>query len=192
MCCMSFLMADTQPCVLISPPEQNDRTPVVHKSSNESTSRATTSYYEDEEVPPLPPPIVLPFEIDNSFQHVEDNENVSHPDKVNDDKNPDDVVIRVPLKEYNSTETSIGGSPKEPDKIYPINEVFNTTFLGQVQAKSNSRPNFTTLLIKSFFKPVIRMTSNVSGTRGKRPLDKQLMAAIKVATFKMWPCSYRV
>lgn len=33
------------------------------------------------------------------------------------------------------------------------------------------------------------MTSNVSGTRGKMQLNKEIMAAIKVATFKMWPCT---
>ena len=33
------------------------------------------------------------------------------------------------------------------------------------------------------------MSSNVSGTWGKRQLDKEIMAAIKVATFKMWPCT---
>lgn len=175
----------------ISAPEQNNKTPMVSKSYNESTSPATTLCYENEEVPPLPPPIVFPpensFEVDDSFQNDEDSENISQ-DKVNDSEGAS-VVTRVPLKQWNGTETSIGGSPKEPDKVYPITEVFNTTFLGQVRAKSNSRPNFTTLLVKSFFKPVIRMTSNVSGTRGKMQLNKEIMAAIKVATFKMWPCT---
>ena len=116
-------------------------------------------YYEDEEVPPLPPPIVFPFEnsfeVDDTFQNDEDSENISQ-DKLNDSEGAG-LVTRAPLKQCNATKTSIGRSPKELDKIYPITEVFNTTFLGQVRAKSNSRPNFTTLLVKSFFKPVIRM-----------------------------------
>lgn len=31
------------------------------------------------------------------------------------------------------------------------------------------------------------MTSNVSGSRGKNKLDKDIVAAVKVASFKMWP-----
>ena len=114
-------------------------------------------------------------EVDDSFQNDEDSENISQ-EKLNDCEGAG-TITRVPPKECNSTETSTGGSPKELDKIYPITEVFNTTFLSQVWAKSNSRPNFTTLLVKSLFKPVIRMTSNVFSTRGKRQLDNEIMAA---------------
>lgn len=77
----------------------------------------------------------------------------------------------------------------EVQKIYPITEVFNSKFLAKIKAKSSSRSNFATNLVRSFFKPAVRMASNVSGKCGKMQLDKQVMAAIRVATFKVWPCN---
>ena len=168
----------------------------ISPSENNNHSLVTQSLasYEEEEVPPLPSPIVFPsedsFEVDESFQDEEDSENISQ-DLANDREGLSSVGIasRIPLRQCNGSDTNNSRSPKEPDQIHPVTEVFNTTFLGKVRARSSSRSNFTTLLVRSFFKPFIRMSSNVSGTRGKKQLDKEIMAAIKVATFKMWPCT---
>ena len=49
-----------------------------------------------------------------------------------------------------------------------------------------SRPNFSLNLVTKFFTEEVRMTSNVSG-KGKNQLDKDMVSAIKVASFRMWP-----
>ena len=48
-----------------------------------------------------------------------------------------------------------------------------------------SRPNFSLNLVTKFFTEEVRMTSNVSG-KGKNQLDKDMVSAIKVASFRMW------
>ena len=41
-------------------------------------------------------------------------------------------------------------------------------------------------LVSKFFSEEVRLTSNVSG-KGKNQLDKDIMSAIKLASFRMWP-----
>ena len=73
------------------------------------------------------------------------------------------------------------------EKLYPITEVFNPVFLQNRKQESSSRPNFAAMLIKCFISKAVRMTSNLFGRRGKNQLDKDIVAAVKVASFKMWP-----
>ena len=71
--------------------------------------------------------------------------------------------------------------------MYPITEIFNQTFLSKCLAKSVSRPNFSSILVGKFFSEEVRITSNVTGSSGKNQLDQEMIAAIKMATFRMWP-----
>ena len=59
-------------------------------------------------------------------------------------------------------------------------------FLSECLAESVSRPSFSLNLVTKFFTEEVRLTSNVSG-RDKNQLDKDMIAAIKVASFTMWP-----
>ena len=82
-----------------------------------------------------------------------------------------------------------GGKKRKTQKtndIYPVTEVFNSNFLSKCLAESVSRPNFSLNLVNKFFTEEVRLTSNVSG-KGKNQFDKDILAAIKVASFRMWP-----
>ena len=74
-----------------------------------------------------------------------------------------------------------------PGHIYPITKVFNNVFLSDCLAESVSRPNFSLILVTKFFTEEVRLMSNVSGQCGKNQLDKDIISAIKVASFRMWP-----
>ena len=50
-----------------------------------------------------------------------------------------------------------------------------------------SRPNFARILAEKFFTEEVRVSSNVSGQRGKRKLDPDIISAIRVACLRMWP-----
>ena len=95
---------------------------------------------------------------------------------------------RSPLKAQNidaSRKKKI--KEKLPEKIYPITELFSPSFLEKRKKQSVSRPNFATILVRNFFKQEVRMTSNVNGRKGKNKLNVEMVGAIKVATYKMWP-----
>ena len=42
-------------------------------------------------------------------------------------------------------------------------------------------------LVSNFFTEEVHLVSNVSGQRGKVQLDRDIITAIKVASFRMWP-----
>ena len=46
-----------------------------------------------------------------------------------------------------------------------------------------------TILVRNFFTKEVRISSNVAGKQGKNQFNRDMMAAIKVATFKMYPLS---
>ena len=75
---------------------------------------------------------------------------------------------------------------KKDKVLYPVTEVFNNTFLSTCLANSVSKPNFLLNLVNMFFTEEVQLTSNVSG-KGKNQLDKDILSAIKVASFRMWP-----
>lgn len=98
---------------------------------------------------------------------------------------------RSPLKQQNSSKklekTQAVKKPEFSETIYPITEVFNAKFLEKEKRASSSRQNFATILVRKFFSQEVRIVSNVFGKRGKQKLNVDIMAAIKVATFKMYP-----
>lgn len=98
---------------------------------------------------------------------------------------------RSPLKQQNSSKkhekTQAVKNPELSETIYPITEVFNPRFLEKQKKISASRQNFATILVRKFFSREVRIVSNVRGKRGKQKLSVDIMAAIKVATFKMYP-----
>ena len=100
----------------------------------------------------------------------------------------DDSCSRSLLKERN-TATTMKKKIKEklPERIYPITELFSPAFLEARKKQSVSRPNLATVLVRCFFKKEVWMTSNVNGKLGKNKLNPDMIAAIKVATFKMYP-----
>ena len=124
--------------------------------------------YDENYVPPLPPPIVMPGINRAAF---------GQSSVCNDNE----VRKKLPVRSFNVKK------PKRNDRLYPITEVFNPIFLQNWKQESSSRANFAARLIKCFISKAVRMTSNVSGKRGKNKLDKDILAAVKVATFKMWP-----
>ena len=117
-----------------------------------------------EEVPPLPPPLTILEEQKNEEEFAD---------------------TRCPLQPIQA-----GGQKNKKSKknkiVYPVTEVFNNTFLSTCLAESVSRPNFSLNLVNKFFTEEVRLTSNVSG-KGKNQLDKDILSAIKVASFRMWP-----
>lgn len=97
-----------------------------------------------------------------------------------------------PLKQSNSARPKKSISSEKSklvEKIYPITEVFSVAFLEARRKESVSRANFATVLVRNFFTKEVRMSSNVAGKQGKNQLNRDMMAAIKVATFKMYPLS---
>ena len=113
--------------------------------------------------------------------------------KLLEDDSDDSTHPRSPIKPKNSIKKNEGGSKskKAPldERVYPITEVFNPLFLEEQRKKSVSRANFATILVRNFFTRETRISSNVGGKRGKKQLNKDMLAAIKVATFRMWPLS---
>ena len=113
--------------------------------------------------------------------------------KILEDESDDSTHPRSPIKPRNSTKTNGKGSKSKTavlnEKIYPITEVFNPQFLEDQRKKSVSRANFATILVRNFFSREVRISSNVAGKRGKKQLNTDMLAAIKVATFRMWPLS---
>lgn len=146
--------------------EQHSRCPSFFDAANEY-------------VPPLPPPIMTSF-------------SSSYDDYINDtveitSSEDSGSILRSPLKQNNQKRLKRTSIEKKNEKIYPITEVFNPLFLDERKKESSSRPNFATVLVRNFFKREVRMTSNVAGKCGKNQLNTEMMAAIKVATFRMWP-----
>ena len=133
----------------------------------------------DDYVPPLPQPIIT-----SSFSsNYEDN---SKDEDSSSESGGSLIVSRSPLRQNNQKRIK-RKSQKADEKIYPITEVFNPLFLEEKKKESSSRQNFAAVLVRSFFKREVRMTSNVAGKSGKNQLCREMMAAIKVATFRMWP-----
>ena len=64
---------------------------------------------------------------------------------------------------------------------------FDPDFLQNTRRKSCSRRNFAVNLVRSIFSPEEMARSNCSGTRGKEKLDEERLAAIRRATFLLWP-----
>ena len=54
---------------------------------------------------------------------------------------------------------------------------------------SVSRANFVTVLVRKFFTKEVQISSNVAGKQGKNQFNRDMMAAIKVGSFKMYPLS---
>jgi len=142
----------------------------------------------DDYVLPLPPPITTPLNfspIESSHDEDSTIELTSSSDgstRVN--------ISRSPIKQINSKKLLCSGEKQSmmmEGKIYPITEVFNPLFLDARKKESVSRPNFATILVQNFFKKEVRITSNVAGKCGKNQLSRDMMAAIKVAIFRMWP-----
>ena len=113
-------------------------------------------------------------------------EDVSSDDSSDSDAEPS---AESPLKQRNISTVRRKRQLKEkrPEIIYPITELFSPTFLEKCKKKGVSRPNLATILVKNFFKKEVRMTSNVNGKQGKNKLNPEMIGAIKVATFRMWP-----
>ena len=173
--------------------------PHVSQHSNTSSSTGPHVSFDSDDfyVPPLPPP-VTPI----SFQsHDEDSSKLFEDDAIeltstssdqdsfgsahaSDSRFPLKQRSNNSLKKRHSDDTTV---KKVEEKIYPITEVFNPLFLEQRKRESISRPNFATTLVWNFFKKEVRITSNVAGKCGKNQLNKDMMAAIKVTTFRMWP-----
>ena len=113
--------------------------------------------------------------------------------KLLEDDSDDSTHPRPPIKPKSSIKTNRGGSKSKKaaldEKVYPITEVFNPLFLEEQRKKSVSRANFATILVRNFFTREARISSNVGGKRGKKQLNKDMLAAIKVVTFRMWPLS---
>ena len=160
----------------ISPTQSNYNS--GQQSSSDSSTHTSSLSFDDsdnEYVPPLPPP--LPISLD---------------DKHNETDAGEKEEVRLPLKPCQSHQISFEGPNKKQKKkgkdkrIYPITEVFNNVFLSDCLAESVSRPNFSLNLVTKFFKEEVRLTSNVSGRR-KNQLDTDMISAIKVASFRMWP-----
>ena len=153
----------------------------LQSSTDYLTHRPSISLEDSDidEVSPLPPPLPMVYPEENTQEEC-------CFDKIGE--------IRIPLKLRQSKETS---SQSVPDKkrqkkvkdniIYPITEIFNNEFLSKHLRESVSRPNFSPNLVTKFFKEEVRLTSNVPGKSGKNQPDKDMMAAIKVANFRMWP-----
>lgn len=145
---------------------------------------------ESIDVPPLPPPISFsPIQTDDArFQAslTESLDTFKSSEETEDYVGSSDYPPKVPLKQKNCRSKK-SPSEKDYEKVYPITEIFNPEFLSKCRAKSCSRPNFATILVRKFFTKAVRISSNVSGKCGKTPLNKEMMAAIRVASFKMWP-----
>ena len=150
----------------------------------------------EDEVPPLPPPLcILKDQQESEFEEIQSTQ-AGGPQKKN--QNPLSLPISKDQEEREFEETRFplqstqAGGPKKNKKkvkdkiIYPVTEVFNNTFLSKCLAESVSRPNFSLNLVSKFFSEEVRLTSNVSG-KGKNQLDKDIVSAIKVASFRMWP-----
>ena len=164
---------------------------VLH-STNSSGSSGPPDYASDDYVPPLPPP-VTPVESNDIDE--DDGKLFGDKDFVELDSTTTDddsfgsanaYVTRAPLKHQNGQRKDEKVKKME-EKIYPITEMFNPLFLEEKRKESISRPNFATIMVRNFFKKGVRITSNVAGKCGKNQLNKEMMAAIKVATFRMWP-----
>ena len=76
--------------------------------------------------------------------------------------------------------------PKLPSIWYPVTEVFDSNFLSKCLTEIVSRPNFLLNFVNKFFTEEVRLTSNVP-RKGKNQFDKDILAAIKVPSFRMWP-----
>ena len=105
------------------------------------------------------------------------------------DQQEGELEERLPLQPIGHQSSSESGpkktkaQKKEDERIiYPITEVFNNKFLSKC---SVSRPNFALTLITMFFTEEVRLVSNVLGRRVKKQLDKDVISAIKVASFQM-------
>ena len=102
------------------------------------------------------------FSTDNKYLQATSSSKVSHDDNDNSENS---LHPRSPLKQRNSTTKK---KSCMPERIYPITEVFNPLFLEDKKKESSSRANFATILVKSFFKMEVRMTSNVNGKKKKK------------------------
>ena len=67
----------------------------------------------------------------------------------------------------------------------------NDSFLQTIKLRSNSIANFSAKLNCEVFSKEERMKSNVAGTRGKEKLNSSKIAAIRDATFSMYPTDVR-
>ena len=174
----NFSVPDNHPATISAQSSCSDQ---LQSSTDSLTHRSSMSLEDSDfdEVPPLPPPLPMVYPEGNTQEEC-------CFDKTGE--------IRIPLKPCQSKETS---SQSVPDKkrrkkvkdniIYPITEIFNNEFLSKCLRESVSRPNFSLNLVTKFFTEEVRLTSNVSGKSGKNQLDKDMVAAIKVASFRMWP-----
>ena len=165
---------DQQPPLTQRSAAQNYYNSGQQSSSDSSTHTSSLSFddSDNEYVPPLPPP--LP----DSLKDKHDENDIS-----------DNEEIRFPLKAQQINSQGPDNKQKrkvKDNRVYPITEVFNHVFLSECLAESVSRPNFSLNLVTKFFTEEVRLTSNVSG-RDKNQLDKDMIAAIKVASFTMWP-----
>ena len=151
--------------------QSNFSTSDNYDSSTQKSSIEDNQDSDIEEVPPLPP--TLPFLSDQQEAELEET---------------------LPLQPIGHQSSSESGpkktkAQKKVDEriIYPITEVFNNKFLSKCLTESVSRPNFALTLVTKFFTEEVRLVSNVSGRRGKKQLDNDVISAIKVASFRMWP-----
>ena len=67
----------------------------------------------------------------------------------------------------------------------------NDSFLQTIKLRSNSIANFAAKLNCEVFSKEERMKSNVAGTRGKEKLNSNKIAAIRDATFSIYPTDVR-
>ena len=162
---------------------QKSATPPKEDNNDDQDSLMLLDSEDDEIVPPLPPP--LPILMEKRSEETRFPLQANDPNKIEPHTKKSEFEETRPVQ---STQNS-GQKKKKKAKdkiIYPITEVFNNTFLSTCLAESVSRPNFSLNLVSKFFSEEVRITSNVSG-KGKNQLDKEIISAIKVASFRMWP-----
>ena len=141
-----------------------------------------------EEVPPLPPPLEVSLLYRNDKKDgLEDVDCDKLCQKISSQEligTPKQQLKKVPSQEFSDAPKQ---HKKNVTRVYPITEVFNSRFLSDRLADSVSRPNFARILAEKFFSEDVRISSNVSGQRGKKKLDEDIISAIKVASLRMWP-----
>ena len=141
--------------------------------------------YDENYVPPLPPPIVIPGLSRSAFGQSSSC-NSQNDSKMNNAKSPglshtfghsSACSNRSNNENFPRQHIKAKKRSRDAEQLYPITEVFNPVFLQNRRQESSSRPNFAAILIKCFISKAARMTSNVSGSRGKNKLDKDISAA---------------
>ena len=88
------------------------------------------------------------------------------------------------------------GDPAHPHTLQGIDLAasfpeFDPEYLAVTRGKSCSRRNFAVNLVRYMFTTEEMARSNCSGTRGKARLEGERMAAVKRATFVLWPMASR-